>query len=187
MIECIKHLHTHLQDFAFADRKLLGERSIEVADTVAPQVGKVARRVAGYIVARLPETVLIKDRVSCLGGLVITQASRKLGADHIRSLVAIHQLPRRVIDGQRLSGLESHDAIERPAAYDGVQHRVHCAANQAVLADGEIENNSVGQAVRRVVGANCVLCLKVVEQLRVVEAQISQPGIPPGGGIIGEF
>src|SRR4051794_447887 len=99
MIECIKHFSAHLKDLALADRKLLGKRSVQVADTLKAQVGEVARCIAGNIVAGVAKTILINHGPARLSGFVITQAGRKLRADHVWSLVAVNQQARVVKDG----------------------------------------------------------------------------------------
>ena len=62
MIEGIERFGAHLEDLSFADLEFFGQRKIQVADTVATQVGEVPRSIAGNVVAGIGKTILIQVR-----------------------------------------------------------------------------------------------------------------------------
>ena len=104
MIECIEHLSADLEDLAFSDRKLLGERSVQIPNAIGSQLREIARRIARNIISGIAKAILIQNSPSwrhC--GLVITQASFELGTENIRSLIAVGQLRRIIKERQRLS------------------------------------------------------------------------------------
>src|SRR5579859_8349 len=100
--------------------------------------GSIARNV----VAGIAETALIQDTPSCLRSLAITQATRKLRADHVRSLITVGQQARGVVESQWLAGLHCDHGIQCPPTNDGVRYPVHPAPNPAVFPKGKIQNDS---------------------------------------------
>ena len=140
--------------------------------------------IAGNVVARIGETILIQVREVRTGCLAVTQTGPELGTDHIRPRVAIAQAPDAVLDGERLPGLQGDNPAERPAPDDAVRYPIHAAPNPTIPPDGKVENDGCSQAVWSIVGADPVLGLQIVQQLRIIVLEVANPGVPSCSGII---
>ncbi len=59
MVERVERFGAHLQNLTFANFEFLGERKIQVADTVPSNVGEVPGRVPGNVVTSIGEAILV--------------------------------------------------------------------------------------------------------------------------------
>src|SRR5258708_30496954 len=88
-IRHIESLGLDLYLNVFANVELLGERHVEIADSVSPQIREVSRRISRDVVPGVGKAVLIQVRLLGSGRLLVAQAGPKLGTDHLRPLVAV--------------------------------------------------------------------------------------------------
>src|SRR3984885_4788171 len=159
----VEELAAKLELHLFADREFLGEREIDVVDAVGAKIGEVARRIPGGLGTGSGEARGVEERgiagavEEIRSGLMVADTGGNLRADHIGTLVAVGESRLRHGDGERLAALESDDRGDGPTTDDAFYDAVHVSADPAIAADGNIDDRSEDEAMRRVVGADGVL------------------------------
>src|SRR5205807_10659648 len=90
-------------------------------------------------------------------------------------------------EAQWLPGLQGNHTVQCPPTDNGIQHTVHVASDPAVSPERKVHNYGCSQPMRGVVRAERMLGSEIVEYLRVVVLEVTQPGVPSCRGIIGRF
>jgi hypothetical protein len=90
-------------------------------------------------------------------------------ANHVWALIAVIQRGLRHANVDRLARLLGENCRQSPASYHAIEKSVHIATNPAAASDGEIADDGKCQAVSGIIGADGVLCLQVVQLLRIIK------------------
>src|SRR5262249_48228827 len=149
-------------------------RQIRIVDAVATQIRKIARRVAGNLIAGITEAVGVQNRLTRCSGLVIADAGRELWADHVRPLRTIGKSRIGESKGQGRTSLEGKNRGDGPPTGDGIQNPVHIMANPPPTANGNFDDGSKSKAMCCIVRADGMFRFEIIENLRVAGAE--QPG-----------
>src|SRR6185503_19610181 len=147
-----EHLGADLQSGPLADLEFLGQRHVQIADSIATQIREMPRSIARDVITGILETSVIEIGSPRPRRLMETDAGRKLRADHIRTLIAVDQSPS-VSHNNRdwLARLQREEALQRPAAHNGIRNAIHAATDPTTSTDGQVKNDCRCQSMSRII------------------------------------
>src|SRR5215475_5979345 len=102
----------------------------------------MSRAIARDVIAGIRETSLIQIRVPGPCRLMEIDAGPELGAGYVRTLITIGHPPAvNHNDRDWLSRLHGDEALERPAAHNGIRDVIHAAPNPSASSDWQVKND----------------------------------------------
>ena len=161
-VEGIEELASDLQLHALSHQERFGESNINILNAIGAQIGEVARRIAGLLIARIRKATQVEHAGAGQGGPVWAHSTPRIRAHNVRPLVAICNRWCGHANGNRLSRLIGQTVGDAPTSDHRIQNAIHALSNPASSPDRNVKENGSGKPMRGVISADRVLSLQVV-------------------------